>query len=66
MDTIESLLSLYRCAPKTRDVPKIIEKVSVETHERPNHIILDNQTATVQEIKKMEVLKDHYGIRIDE
>jgi hypothetical protein len=50
---IDSILAMYRSVPKTRDVPKIIEKVAVETYERPNHIILDNKSATVQPLNKV-------------
>jgi len=66
IDTIEHLLSMYRCAPKTRDVPKVIEKVVVEHCERPNHIVLENKTASVVPVKSVEVLKDSYGVRICE
>ena len=42
-DTIESILALYRSVPKVRDVPKIVEKVAVETAQYPHHIILEQK-----------------------
>ena len=64
-DTIESILALYRSVPKVRDVPKIVEKVAVETAQYPHHIILEQKQEKVHPLNKVEVVKDTFGVPLN-
>ena len=61
---IESIFALYRSVPKVREVPKVIEKVTAERTTVPHHVILQQKSASVHPISKVEVVKDTYGVKL--